>query len=104
MGHLVTKDGNVTDFGSSLLSDPTVTLTTDQETVRFIAGGRMSVQQALSSGKIRIEGNDFFGGIKFWAYKFSFDVYNFFNPAEAFVEPADEPDLPQEYFDTMKEL
>jgi hypothetical protein len=64
----------------------------------------MSVQQALSEGRIRIEGEGILNGIKFGVYHFLFDVYNFFSPAEEFVPPPGEPDFPQEYSDAMSEV
>jgi hypothetical protein len=100
-GYLITQTGDVTDYGTTLLNDPTVTLSTNRETVRFIAGGEMTVQQALSAGNITIQGNDFVSGIKFGFYGLMFGIYDFFNPAGEFVPPAAEPELPQEYYDTM---
>lgn len=100
-GHIVTENGQVKEYGAVLLDDPTVTIGTDQETIRLIAGGQMSAQQALSSGRIRIEGNDFFSGLRFGFYNFMFAAYDFFNPVEGFVPEPAGPEFPPEYYEEM---
>ena len=96
-GHLVTRNGSVESYGLSLLPDPTVEVDTDRETVRYIAGGMMSVQQALSGGRMEVRGKGILGGLRFWAYGALFGIYDFLYPAEEFKEPPPEPDYPEEY-------
>ncbi len=103
-GHIITQDKDVTNYGDVLLTDHTVTVSTDRETMSLIASEDLSVQQALGSGRIQIDGNGILDGMRFGLYHFFFDVFNFFNPAEAFVEPAEEDDYPQEYYDSLDEV
>ncbi|MBU0532080.1 hypothetical protein KKB44_01155 [Candidatus Micrarchaeota archaeon] len=102
VGHIATEASDVTDYGETLTQEPTVTIYTDRETVGLLASEDLSVQQALSEGMIRIEGEGLVNGFKFGVYHFFFDVYNFLNPAEEFTGPEEEG-LPQEYYDIISE-
>jgi hypothetical protein len=105
VGHLVTNDAVVSAYGDTLLGDPSVTMMTNSETIGLIASEHMNVQQAMSEGRIEIQGEGFFGGIKFGVYHFLFDVYNLFSPAPEFVPPAeDEEQLPAEYYDYLGDI
>jgi hypothetical protein len=93
----------VSSYGESLLADPSVTVSTDKETIGFIASGDMTVQQAMSEGRIAIEGEGFLGGIRFGAYHFLFDVYNLLSPAPEFEPPSEHGrELPEEYYDHLE--
>lgn len=96
-GFIISRNGAVESYGLSLLEDPTVQVETDRETIRLIAGEEMGIQQAMSSGRIRIMGVGFFEGIRFWTYGALFGAYDFFYPAEEFKMPPGEPDYPDEY-------
>jgi len=100
-GYIITRDGFIEDYGTELLADPTVTVSSSRETLGLIAGEQMTVQQALASGNITIQGNDFFSGLKFGFYNLAFGLYNFFSPAEGAAPPAAEPDLPDEHYQEM---
>jgi hypothetical protein len=102
-GYIITERGSVKDFSSGTLADPTVTVTTDRETLRYVAGERMTIRQAISGGRIRIEGNDFGSGLKFGIYNFMYGVYDFFDRSPEFVEPGAGPEYPQEYAGAMSE-
>jgi hypothetical protein len=100
-GHIITQEKDVTGYGDALLSDHTVTVSTDRETMGLIASDEMDIQQAISTGRINIDGNGIDNGMRFWFYHLFFDVFTFFNPAEEFV-PAEEGDsYPQEYYNEM---
>jgi hypothetical protein len=103
-GYIITEEGQVTDYSDETIDDSTVTIHTDRETIGLIASEQLSVQQALSEGMIRIQGDGFFNGIRFGIYNFMFGLYNFFSPAEGFVPPEEEPDFPQGYHDAMEEV
>ncbi len=100
-GYLITQETSVTGYGEALLTDPTVTIYSDSETIGLIASEDMSVQQAISSGRIDIQGEGIVEGFKFGFYHLLFDVYNLFSPAPEFVQPVPEEDYPQEYYDEM---
>jgi hypothetical protein len=103
-GYLSTEDGSITDMGDGLLDTPTVTLYTDQETLGLVSAEEMSAQQALSEGRIRIEGYGLIDGIRFGFFHFVFDMYNFLSPPEELVVPEELFEFPQEYFDEMEEV
>jgi hypothetical protein len=103
-GYLVTQEGSVSDYGQTSLSDPTVTIFTNRQTIALISSQDMSVHQALSAGNISYEGEGILNGIKFGAYHFAFDVYNLFNPAPVFTPPTAEAQFPQGYYDAMEEF
>jgi hypothetical protein len=103
-GHITTGGGSVTSSGDVLLTDNTVTVYTDRQTISLISSQDMSVQQALSEGKISIEGEGILNGFRFGFYHFAFDVFNFFNPPPDFVPPAAAQEFPQEYYDELKNI
>jgi len=102
-GFLITQNGIIMSSGAYLLKDPTVTISTDRLTLGLLAGGQISAQQALATGRIRIEGNDLASGIKFGFYNVLLGIHDFFSPPPEFVPPAEEPEYPPEYYNAMEE-
>jgi hypothetical protein len=94
-GHIITEQNSISDYDNELLDDPSVTIFTDSETMRLIASEDMSVQQALSAGRIEIQGEGLFNGFRFGVYHFLFDVYNFVSPAPEFEMPEIEEEFPE---------
>ncbi len=103
-GHIVTADGQITQCELSLLSDPTVIVMTDRDTVERVSGGEMTMQQALSSGRVSINGGDILNGIRFGFYHLAFDIFNFFNPADEYVATEPMPAYSKDYIETMGQL
>ncbi|MEW6748711.1 MAG: hypothetical protein AB1295_03315 [Candidatus Micrarchaeota archaeon] len=103
-GYLVTKGGAVTDYGEGALGDPTVTVRTDRMTMSLLASEDMSIQQALSAGRIDVDGEGLFNGIRFGFYNIMFGLYDALSPAGEFVEPVPEEGLPPEYRDVVQEI
>ncbi|MDD5171634.1 MAG: matrixin family metalloprotease [Candidatus ainarchaeum sp.] len=102
--HVVTEGGAVTGHGEGLLPDPTMTVRTDRETIRLVAGGEMTAYQAVANGKIMVEGNDFFSALRLGLYRVVFGFYSTFNPPEQQVIAEEGPELPQEYYDEMNDV
>ncbi len=100
-GHIITKEKDVTNYGGVLLSDHSVTVSTDRETMSLIASSDLTVQQALGTGRIQIDGNGIIDGMRFGMYHLAFDIFNLFNPAQEFVQPEQEDEYPQEYYDSL---
>ena len=99
--HVVTAGGVVTDYGDGLLEEPTMTMKTDRETIRLVAGAEMTPRQALGSGRLIIEGNNIGSSLKLGAYMAALWVYGIIDPPGEFVEPAGDQDLPAEYYEEM---
>jgi len=100
---MITKGGAVAEFGETSLSDPTMTVTTNRETILSIMGGEYTVREALVQGKITVEGNNFMSGIRFGISNVFLGIYNFFNSPEQETHPAAEHGFPIEYYETMME-
>ena len=96
-GNIVTTNNVVEDYGGELLEDPTVTVTTDRETISLIAGEHLSLQQAMATDRVRIEGQGLLNGFKFFVYDVVFDIFSFFAPAPEVVVPEIDTSLPDEY-------
>ncbi|MBU0586366.1 SCP2 sterol-binding domain-containing protein [Candidatus Micrarchaeota archaeon] len=77
-GHVITQDGKIIEYGAEMLPNPTVTISTDRETLGTIAEGKMSVSNAIMQGRIKIEAHDFMGSVKFGFYNFLIWIYGFF--------------------------
>lgn len=105
-GHVITKDGSVGGYGLGLLDTPSVKIGSDRQTIALIGMGQISMQQAISEGKITIEGGDFFSGIRFGLYHLMFDIYNLLSPEEAYA-PLEAPAGPAcgaDYTQRMEEI
>ncbi len=59
------------------LSDQTLNVYTDKQTVERIADGELSPTQALEANLITYEGVGFVSGVKFWTTQVLFDVSSF---------------------------
>ncbi|MCI0504078.1 matrixin family metalloprotease [Candidatus Micrarchaeota archaeon] len=105
-GHIITKDGQIVGYGMSLLDDPSVKVSTDRETIGLLEKGEISIQQAISAGRIAIDGGDFFSGMRLGLYHLMFDVYNLLSPEEAYA-PLEAPAGPAcgaDYTGRMEEI
>ncbi|MFH0884446.1 MAG: matrixin family metalloprotease [Candidatus Micrarchaeota archaeon] len=103
-GHVITKDGEIIGYGMSLLDDPTVKVSTDRETIRLLEKGEISMQQAISAGRITIDGGDVFSGMRFGMYHFMFDIYNLLNPQEGYAPSEAEPGYSEDYTARMEDV
>lgn len=102
-GYVITVNGEVMDAGTGQLDDPTMSIFTDSETVSYLAGEKMTPQQAISSGRVRIEGNGLFDGMRIGLYHLMFDIYGVFSPPGEFAAPEPGPEYPEEYYAAMDE-
>lgn len=102
--HVVAEGGVVTDYGEGLLADPTMTVKTDRETIRLVAGAEMTPRQALADGKLTIEGNNLGSGLKLGAYMAMLWVYGIFEPVEPYMAGEAGEELPPEYYEEMEKL
>lgn len=100
--HVVTAGGAMTDYGEGLLADPTMTVKTDRETIRLVAGAEMTPRQALASGRLAVEGNNLGSSLKLGAYMAALWVYGIIDPPGEFMEPEHGPDLPPEYYGELE--
>ena len=96
-GNIVTRNNIVESYGSELLEDATVLVTTDRETISLVAGEHLTVHQAMATDRVRIEGQGMLNGFKFFVYDIVFDMFNFFAPAPEVSVPAIDTSLPEEY-------
>ena len=98
-GHVVLENSIATDYGAGKLDEPSINVYTDAATLSALYSGDMTMNQALKSGRIRMEGVGFFNSIKVWAYNFFFGLADF-NGSE--YVPISESQHPQEYFEEME--
>jgi hypothetical protein len=63
--HVTTAGGNITDSGDGIMTDPTVNVYSDQETLELIAAGDLTFESAVSTGRVRLEGVGFVNSLKF---------------------------------------
>lgn len=100
-GHIVTEKGLISDYGDTLLGDPTGTVYTNRTTISQIAGGRLRPARALSGGMIRIEGNGLVNSIRFWLYTTLLGLFDS-GPEESEVPAAQAgPEFPPEYYEAV---
>ncbi|MFH1394411.1 MAG: hypothetical protein ABII71_04795 [Candidatus Micrarchaeota archaeon] len=104
IGHIVTSEGAIIESGDGPVDGGTVTITTDSDTVEYLAADEMTVQQGVSSGRIRIDGLGIVDGMKFGVYHLIFDIYNLVSPGPEFIPPEYGDELPLEYQEQMLEI
>ncbi len=75
---VVTSGGRIASMQQGALDNPTMNVYSDADTVNAIANGQLSVDAALSQGKIRYEGVGFISSLKLDLASFGFDIYSFF--------------------------
>jgi len=63
--HVTTEDGSITDSGEGTGSDPTVNVWSDEQTLRQIAAGDLTFEEAVFSDRVRFEGVGFVSSLKF---------------------------------------
>jgi len=63
--HVTTRDGSITESGDGSGTDPTVNVWSDEETLRQIADGDLSFEEAVSSDRVRFEGVGLVNSLKF---------------------------------------
>jgi hypothetical protein len=63
--HVMTSRGKITDAGEGGGSDPTVNVWSDEQTLRQIARGDLTFEEAVSSDRVRFEGVGFVSSLKF---------------------------------------
>lgn len=100
---IITRGGEVAEFGEASLPDPTMIITTDRETIVSIMDGESTVREALVQRKVVIEGNDFMSGIRFGVYNMFLGIYDAFYPPEQETHPVDGADYPVEYYEAMNQ-
>jgi hypothetical protein len=77
-GYIITQEGELVDYGDGLLKDPTATVYTDRETINLISSGELGLGEALSSGKVRIEGEGLLNAIRLEICKIFFGLLEMF--------------------------
>lgn len=80
---VILENGVVTEAGDGKTENNTVNVITDVETIEAIQMGETSVQEAVHENRIRIEGEGFLNGIRFWFTKVFYDL--FYNPGQTDV-------------------
>jgi hypothetical protein len=63
--HVATEDGSIRDSGDEAGTDPTVNVYSDEQTLRRIAEGEISFEEAVSSDRLRFEGVGVVSSLKF---------------------------------------
>jgi hypothetical protein len=63
--HVTTQDSTITESGDGAGADPTVNVWSDEQTLRQIAEGDLSFEEAVSSDRVRFEGVGFVNSLKF---------------------------------------
>jgi hypothetical protein len=72
--YVLLEDGVVVDAGEGEYEDNTVNVYTDAETVADLESGETNFKEALDEGRIIIEGEGFFNGMRFWLIKLFYDL------------------------------
>lgn len=98
--YAVTRGGALVDYGDGLIGDPTGTVHSDRQTLSEIAGRRLRPVQAISGGRITVEGNGVVNGLRFGFYIAMLRVYEGLWGSEA-APASGGPEFPQEYADEM---
>jgi hypothetical protein len=63
--HVTTEGGSITESGDGAGGDPTVNVWSDEQTLRQIAKGDLTFEEAVSSDRVRFEGVGFVNSLKF---------------------------------------
>lgn len=64
--HAITVDGEMEIVGGGALEEPTVKITMDTETLEEMDSGELHPLIAYKEGRLKVEGQGFIEGIKFW--------------------------------------